>query len=209
MSNRSLTVVLPVYNGEARLAGCVEQLLELASELTPRFSILIVDDGSTDDTSTVARELSTRFPQVSVRRHRHRAGLGSIISSVRRRVSSDVVMIHDGVAPIDAMQVRRLWRQSVVVDGKPAVLVRCDVRELTQVRATHAAMATAHQRVIGFHLLAPQMRDEKATAQPAPSPATVHPPSKPTPTGRTGVGQIPPLPRPNFLSALAEFTLGE
>ncbi len=31
---------------------------------------------------------------------------------VRRRVDSDVVIVHDGVTPIDAVQVRRLWRQT-------------------------------------------------------------------------------------------------
>ncbi len=112
MSNKSLTVVLPVYNGESRLASCVTQMLELASDLTSQFSIMIVDDGSTDDTSAVAQELSTRYPQVTVQRQRHRSGLGPIISMVRRRVDSDVVIVHDGVTPIDPVKVRRLWRQS-------------------------------------------------------------------------------------------------
>ena len=73
---------------------------------------MIVDDGSTDDTSAVAQELATRYPQVSVQRQRQQSGLGPIISMVRRRVDSDVVIVHDGVTPIDAVQVRRLWRQS-------------------------------------------------------------------------------------------------
>ena len=59
MSNKSLTIVLPVHNGESRLAASVTEMLELASDLTSRFSIMIVDDGSTDDTSAVAEELST------------------------------------------------------------------------------------------------------------------------------------------------------
>ena len=62
-----LTIVLPVYNGESRLAELRHQMLELASDLTSHFSIMIVDDGSTDDTSAVAKELSTQYPQVTVR----------------------------------------------------------------------------------------------------------------------------------------------
>ena len=123
MSNRSLTIVLPVYNGESRLTNCVQQMLELASDLTSQFSILIVDDGSTDDTSAVAQELSTRYPQVKLRRHRQRSGLGPIISMVRRRVDSDVVIVHDGVTPIDAVQVRRLWRQSVSSETPTAAAI--------------------------------------------------------------------------------------
>ena len=112
MSNKSLTIVLPVYNGESRLTHHVTEMLELASELTSHFEVMIVDDGSTDDTSAVAQELATQYPQISVRRHRHRRGLGPIISMVQRRVSTDVVIVHDGVTPINSVEVRRLWQQS-------------------------------------------------------------------------------------------------
>src|SRR3954471_10234555 len=90
--NKSLTVVLPVYNGETRLRKSVHEILELASELTSKFGVLIIDDGSNDATSEVAEELPARCPQVSVRRNRHRSGLGPAIEYVQRRVRSDAVI---------------------------------------------------------------------------------------------------------------------
>ena len=44
MLNKSLTVVLPVHNGETRLRKSVNEILELASELTSKFGVLIIDD---------------------------------------------------------------------------------------------------------------------------------------------------------------------
>lgn len=208
MSNKSLTIVLPVHNGEKRLAASVTEMLELASDLTSRFSIMIVDDGSTDDTSSVAQELSTLYPQVTVQRQRQQSGLGPIISMVRRRVNSDVVIVHDGVTPIDAVQVRRLWRQRDA-QASPAKSTKRDMSELAAVRATHNAMALVHGRVMGFQLLEPIAQDEKSAPSPTAAPVTNRPVSQPRPSDRTGVGQIPLLPRPNFLSALAQFTLGE
>jgi hypothetical protein len=187
-------------------------MLDLASDLTSQFSILIVDDGSTDDTSAVAQELSARYPQVALRRNRQRSGLGPIISMVRRRVASDVVIVHDGVSPIDAAQVRRLWQQDAAKGSSPSTATKIskrEVSELAHVRATHTAMALAHERVMGFHLLEPLRQQESETPTPTTSPGTIQPASKPQTTDRTGVGHIPLLPRPNFLSALAEFTLGE
>src|SRR5262245_17543343 len=144
-----------MYNGEARLTGCVTEVLELASELTNRFSIMVVDDGSTDDTSAMVRELSSRYPQISLYRNRQRRGLGPIISMVQRRVSSDVIIVHDGVTPIDTVQVRRLWQQSMTSNAANAAGKKCDVSDLALVRATHDAMARVHGRVLGFHLLQP------------------------------------------------------
>ena len=208
MLNKSLTIVLPVYNGESRLTGHVTELLELASDLTNEFSILVVDDGSTDDTSAVVQQLSARYPQVALRRNRQRRGLGPIISMVQRHVASDVVIVHDGVTPIDTVQVRRLWQQSVTTSATKGGKHN-DIRDLALVRATHDAMARVHGRVLGFHLLQPQRDAESVAAVPAPAMSKVNTPSKPRPSDRSGVGQIPPLPRPNFLSAMAEFALGE
>ena len=109
--NKSLTVVLPVYNGETRLRKSVNEILELASELTSKFGVLIIDDGSNDATYEVAEELAARYPQVSVRRNRQRRGLGSTIDYVQRRIRSDAVIVHDGISPIDAGEIRTLWRR--------------------------------------------------------------------------------------------------
>jgi hypothetical protein len=128
---------------------------------------------------------------------------------VRRRVDTDVVIVHDGVSPIDVAQVRRLWRQSTSNETSPtsttAPRSKPDIRELAHLRTTHTALANAHERVMGFHLLEPVAQEERG----APPPGTNQPVTKPQPTDRRGVGHIPLLPRPNFLSALAEFTLGE
>jgi hypothetical protein len=67
-------------------------------------------------------------------------------------------------------------------------------------------MALVHGRVMGFHLLEPLAQQEQQTPT---APTTARPAPQPRPGDRTGVGQIPTLPRPNFLSAVAEFTLGE
>lgn len=205
MSQRSLTIVLPVYNAESRLTDEAQHVLELASDLTPQFSVLIVDDGSTDDTAVVAHELTSRFPQVALQRNRQRMGLGSIIEMTRRHVASDVVVVHDGVTPIDASQLRRLWQRSA--DGHSnGNNFTPDVSELSHVRATHDAMSKAHDRLFGFLLVDP------APAIASGEVAVTHKPHRASPAkhgDRKGVGQIPPLPRPNFLSAVADFALGE
>ena len=213
---KSLTIALPMHNGETRLRKCVDELLDLASELTENFSILIIDDGSTDDTYEVAEELAARFPQVSVRRHRIRRGLGSTIEAIQRRVSSDVVIVHDGISPIDTLQIRRLWKKylndpSGANNERPGpdAGAKWDLSDLADLPAIHAAMESAHQRLLGFQLLRPPVQSGMDTTIDAAEPAPKAPTRSEQSANRTDIGRIPSLPRPNFLSALAEFAWGE
>jgi cellulose synthase/poly-beta-1,6-N-acetylglucosamine synthase-like glycosyltransferase len=212
---KSLTIVLPVYNAESRLRKSVTDLLELASELTPKFGVLIIDDGSTDDTFDVAEDLAAHYPQVLVRRHRHRRGLGATIEYVQRRVRSDAVMVHDGVTPVNPQQMRSVWQSWIThtnaAANSPAAASSSPtaIHDFANLSSIHAAMEQAHRRVVGFQLITREQR-ESASQEAAPSTLSSIPrPASPQHSYSAGVGQIPTMPRPKFLSALATFALGE
>jgi hypothetical protein len=211
--NKSLTVVLPVYNGETRLRKSVHEILELASELTSKFGVLIIDDGSNDATYEVAEELAARYPQVSVRRHRHCRGLGPTIDYVQRHIRSDAVIVHDGASPIDAGEMRSVWRnwihQTLPAKDRPATGTMHEaIRELANLPALHSTMEKAHSRVIGFQLITPTESIESSTDELAAALQISRSDAAATSDGRS-IGQIPRLPRPKFLSALANFAMGE
>jgi hypothetical protein len=209
--SKSLTIVLPVHNGESKLRGCVREILDVASDMTSAFGILIVDDGSTDATFEVAEELSARYPQVSVRRHRYHRGLGPTIEYVQRHVRSDAVMLHDGVTPIDANQMRNEWHRWMARSqnggGSDHIMLQSDICDFANLPAIHAAMERTHGRMIGFQLVAPAQADE------APLPDDCDPAGRPrgdsTSRQRPDLGKIPAMPRPKFLQAIAEFAFGE
>lgn len=212
MLTKSLTIVLPVHNAESRLRKNVDELLELASELTAKFGVLIIDDGSTDSTFEVAEELAAHFPQVKVHRHRQCRGLGAAIDYAQHRVRSDAVILHDGVTPINSQQVRELWRRWVDQAnaagkdaGPSADRPNCG-SDFANLPAIHAAMEQVHRRIVGFQLVTPlagQLECEPAIGY------AYRPASAKNEAPRRGVGTIPTLPRPKFLSALANFALGE
>src|ERR1041385_8071637 len=55
-----VTAVIPCRNGADLLAGTIADLLPQI----PAERILVVDDGSTDDTSDIARQIRVRRPRV-------------------------------------------------------------------------------------------------------------------------------------------------
>jgi glycosyltransferase involved in cell wall biosynthesis len=97
--NRSLTVLLPVRDAQSTLAATVAEVLEMASDLSPCFELLIIDDGSSDATSEVARELSQSYPQVHTLRHDKPLGEEAAVRSGLAQSRGDVVVVRGGRPP--------------------------------------------------------------------------------------------------------------
>lgn len=109
MKNSSLSIVLPVHNAQERLAASVTAILDVLPELTSRFDLAIVDDGSIDDTIEVAHELATCYPQVKVVRHAIRLGLNEAIQTGLDHTSGEIVFVGDGECGLDPDGLRKLW----------------------------------------------------------------------------------------------------
>lgn len=61
-----LSVVVPVLNEEGNVTELVERLIAVLEPLAFAFEIVIVDDGSTDSTRRVLRDLAAREPRLKV-----------------------------------------------------------------------------------------------------------------------------------------------
>ncbi len=59
-----LSLIIPVYNLERLLAVCLDSILFQCAPLS--FEVLVVDDGSTDQSLALARNYAGRFPNVKV-----------------------------------------------------------------------------------------------------------------------------------------------
>jgi len=92
---KSLSIVMPVYNSARHLNQHVEFLVDLLPQVTSRFQLIIVDDGSTDSTGDIAEELSERFTQVEVIYHTSRHGEVAAIDSGANLARYDLVFVQN------------------------------------------------------------------------------------------------------------------
>ena len=106
---QSLTVLLPVCNVESTLAASVRDVLEVVSDLTERFELVIVDDGSEDATSEVAQDLIRRYPQVHTVRHGHRLGRDAAIRTGLEQSSGEIIFLHDDEEGSTVDGLGKLW----------------------------------------------------------------------------------------------------
>lgn len=107
---QTLSIVVPIHNAERTLARHVAELLDVLPDLAARFEVVIVDDGSTDQSVDVALELAQCYPQVSVHRHPQRRGLEASAETGVARTSGDVVLVHSGSSPINTSELQRMWQ---------------------------------------------------------------------------------------------------
>ena len=86
-----LTVVIPVHNEEANVAGVVRALREALSAHGTRHEILVIDDGSSDGSAKAAEETGAK-----VLRHASRHGYGQAIRTGIAAAAFDRIAIIDG-----------------------------------------------------------------------------------------------------------------
>ena len=119
----SLSVVLPVHNGANRLAQRIGVLLEILPEITVCFEVLILDNGSSDQSEEVSYDLARSFPQLRVARHSKRRSEQEVMQTGLQQTCGDLVVIYDERSPICEHELRRMWElrhdQQLVIARPP------------------------------------------------------------------------------------------
>lgn len=103
--SKTLTIIVPALNEEAKIADTVNAVLPLAKQHLDDFEIILVDDGSTDRTGPIMDQLKTRDPRVAVIHHPERRGLGVAFKEVLERAKFEFLVLipgddayrHDGI----------------------------------------------------------------------------------------------------------------
>lgn len=72
-----LSVAIPCYNSQDYMRKCVDSLLVGGEDV----EILIVDDGSTDDTAAIADEYMAAYPSIVKAIHKENGGHGSAVNT--------------------------------------------------------------------------------------------------------------------------------
>ena len=109
MIDGKLSLVLPAHNEEENLRPVVERALEVLPQHCRDWEIIVVNDGSRDNTGAVAAELETAHPErVRVVTHPRNRGYGAALTSGFSAATGDQIMFMDSDRQFDIGDIERL-----------------------------------------------------------------------------------------------------
>ena len=123
----SISIVIPAYNEGRRLGASLEAVLGyLKSRPFEKREVLVVDDGSTDDTVAVAERFCASHPEVRLLRNPGNCGKGYAVRHGMLEAAGDWVLFSDAdlsapIEELDKLLEAAQRRQAAVAIGSRAL----------------------------------------------------------------------------------------
>lgn len=105
----SFSLVLPAHNEAENIEPVVRRALEVVPGFFDVFEIIVVDDGSKDETGTIIDHLASEDSRVRPIHHPRNRGYGAALMSGFRASTGDHVMFMDSDRQFDITDIERLY----------------------------------------------------------------------------------------------------
>lgn len=102
--DHKLTVIIPAYNEELGIASTLEELLPEAME--NEFEIIVVDDGSSDNTSMIVQ----RYSEIRLIRHPYNKGYGAALKTGIRNSTTQYIAFYDADGQHNPKDLLKMWQ---------------------------------------------------------------------------------------------------
>jgi glycosyltransferase involved in cell wall biosynthesis len=96
-----LSIVLPCFNEEANVGPAIHQALEAARRFSKRHEVIVIDDGSTDETALIAGRMAASRGSVRLVMHSENRGYGAALRSGIDAVRMPWVLLTDADLQFD------------------------------------------------------------------------------------------------------------
>jgi glycosyltransferase involved in cell wall biosynthesis len=100
-----VSVVVPAFDEEESLKAVVEEIVSVLHTLQREYEVLIVDDGSQDQTPSIADQLARENGRIRVIHHRTNMGLGEAYRTGFANAHGDLITVFAGDGEIPAVTI--------------------------------------------------------------------------------------------------------
>ena len=149
-ADQGLTLIMPAYNEAAVIEITIREGVAALRSLGIEFELLVVDDGSSDQTGDIARAVSVEFEEVHVIQHEHNRGYGAALRTGFGRATKSLIGFTDADCQFDLQELDRLLL--IARDHDAACGYRTE-RQDTQARLLYSAIYNLLVRtLLGTHV---------------------------------------------------------
>ena len=103
-----LSFVVPCYNSEAYMKKCIDSLLVGGEDV----EIIIVDDGSRDNTAAIADEYAAAYPDIIKAVHQENGGHGEAVNTGLRNATGVYYKVVDSDDWLDGEGLKKGYQGS-------------------------------------------------------------------------------------------------
>lgn len=107
----NLSIVIPAYNEHASLPELLKRIREAVEPLKMSFEVIVIDDGSHDQTFETLKSLKSDFPMLKAIRFRRNYGKSPALSEGFKLASGDFVITMDADLQDDPAEIPNLLRK--------------------------------------------------------------------------------------------------
>src|SRR6266446_10198233 len=170
-ARHSISVVTPVYNGEASIAELCQRLSEVLPRIATEYEIILVNDGSRDRSWEIIPELSSRFATVRGLNLMRNYGQHNALLCGIRAAKYDVIITMDDDLQHSPEEIPRLLARLEegfdVVYGAPKTeqngIVRALASRITRLALRAAIGSEVAKNVSAFRAFRTQLREAFAS----------------------------------------------
>lgn len=101
------SIVIPAYNEADKITSTLTQILSFMRSFSPAFEVVVVDDGSSDDTADVVEKYMKNNPEIILIKNPH-AGKGAAVRTGMLEAHGDYVFMCDADLSMPITELKKL-----------------------------------------------------------------------------------------------------
>ncbi len=109
-SDDKISIIFPAYNEEENIEKCITTAYDILKEIVSDFEIIIINDGSQDNTGEICLDLAKRLPKIRIISKEKNEGYGQALKDGFRNANFNLIFFSDSDNQFDISDLKGFFK---------------------------------------------------------------------------------------------------